>query len=252
MIFVLKSAVIIFVCLLAGPLLMVGCGKVKIGQDWETADRSATGIAPPVSTSEAVVQAYAARAFNWRGMFGVHLWISTKETNADHYRVHQVIGWRLYRNRSVVVSQPDAPDRSWYGNEPEIIADIRGPRAQALIGQIARAAESYPYPNTYHVWPGPNSNTFIAHIAREVPELELHLPTTAIGKDYLTNHNVFARAPSGTGFQLSFFGLAGVTLALREGIEFNALGFSFGIDVLRPAIKLPGVGRIGMASRVAM
>ena len=31
-----------------------------------------------------------------------------------------------------------------------------------------------------------------------------------------------------------------------EGIEVSILGLTTGIDFLRPAIKLPGFGRIGM------
>jgi hypothetical protein len=42
-----------------------------------------------------------------------------------------------------------------------------------------------PYPNTYRPWPGPNSNTFLAHIARQVPELVIQLPSNAVGKDHL-------------------------------------------------------------------
>ena len=34
--------------------------------------------------------------------------------------------------------------------------------------------------------------------------------------------------------------------AREEGLEVNVLGLSFGIDPLTPAIKLPGIGRIGM------
>ena len=243
----LKSIGILMAVLLAGPLLMVSCGKIKLGEDWQTADRSGTGIAPrPATTDEAVVQVYSARAFNWRGMFGVHTWLATKAEGADHYVVHQVVGWRRYRGLPVVVSGRDHPDRSWFGNDPEIIADIRGPHAQRLIAPIARAVASYPFPDDYTVWPGPNSNTFTAHVAREVPGLGIDLPATAIGKDYLTNRNVFARAPSGTGFQFSAFGLIGVMVGKREGLELNLLGLSFGIDPLRPAIKLPGIGRIGM------
>ena len=52
---------------------MVAGGKINLGQDWRTADRSPTGIAPdPDTTREAVVQVYAARALNWRGIFAVH------------------------------------------------------------------------------------------------------------------------------------------------------------------------------------
>ena len=54
---------------------------------------------------------YAARAFSWRGLFGVHTWIATKRQGADHYSVYQVVGWNLYRGRSAVsVSRTDALD----------------------------------------------------------------------------------------------------------------------------------------------
>ena len=33
---------------------------------------------------------------------------------------------------------------------------------------------------------------------------------------------------------------------IKEGIEVNLLGLVFGVDVLRPALKLPFFGRIGM------
>jgi len=96
------------------------------------------------------------------------------------------------------------------------------------------------------VWPGPNSNTFTAYVARAVPELELDLPPTAIGKDYL-GRRLLAAAPSGSGFQVSLFGLLGVLVSGVEGLEINVLGLTFGIDALSPALKLPLVGRLGAA-----
>ena len=48
-----------------------------------------------------------------------------------------------------------------------------------------RPSQRYPYADSYRVWPGPNSNTFTAFVLREVPELRVDLPPTAIGKDYL-------------------------------------------------------------------
>src|SRR5690606_13703991 len=107
------------------------------------------------------------------------------------------------------------------------------------------AAEAYPYRHEYRLWPGPNSNTFVAHLARAVPELRVDLPPTAIGKDYLPGGGVFARAPSGSGVQVSLGGLLGVTMALEEGVELNLLGLSVGLDLLPPALKLPGLGRLG-------
>ena len=105
----------------------------------------------------------------------------------------------------------------------------------------------YPYADTYRTWPGPNSNTFVAHVAREVPELRLDLPANAVGKDYLPLTSAIASAPSGTGVQLSVLGLAGVLVAAEEGIELNLLGLSLGIDIARPALRLPGLGRVGLA-----
>jgi hypothetical protein len=205
-------------------------------------------LAPdPQDAPEAVVQVYAARAFNWRGALAVHTWIATKPDNADYYTVHQVMGWRRYSNLPVVISTPDVPDRLWYGAQPELLVDIRGPSAAQAIPRIEAAVASYPYDREYGLWPGPNSNTFTAHVGRQVPELAMDLPSTAIGKDFLTNGSIVENAPSGTGGQLSFYGLLGVTVAREEGLELNILALNFGIDVLHPAIKLPGFGRIGMS-----
>ncbi|MFQ5544876.1 MAG: DUF3750 domain-containing protein, partial [Acidiferrobacterales bacterium] len=144
-------------------------------------------------------------------------------------------------------SAPDTPDRSWFGNAPVVIAELRGDAATRAIPLIEQAVLNYPYEWEYVLWPGPNSNTFTAHVGREVPELALDLPTTAIGKDFLTNGSLAESAPSGTGIQLSWYGVLGVLAARQEGLELNLLGLSFGIDVSRPAIKLPGVGRLGLS-----
>ena len=50
-----------------------------------------------------------------------------------------------------------------------------------------------------------------------------------------------------TGIRLSLDGYLGFTAGWVEGLEVNFLGVVFGIDLRRPAIKLPGLGRIGLA-----
>lgn len=231
------------------PLYTVLSGQAPLGRDYRTADRSSAGIAPPAETThEAVVLVYAARALNWRGVFGVHTWIATKPENANEYTVHQVIGWRLFRNLPAVDSRPGIPDRRWFGNEPELIAELRGAAAARAIPEIVDAVASYPYVNEYKVWPGPNSNTFTAYIGKKVPALRMDLPVTAIGKDYPINGSVVDRTPSGTGYQLSMLGVLGITMARDEGIELNLLGLSLGIDFSRPALKLPFIGRLGVGN----
>src|SRR5438093_3639504 len=236
--------------LVAIPLFMVVSGQAQLGRDYRRADRSSAGIAPSAeTTAEAVVQVYYARALNWRGIFGVHTWIATKPENAAEYTIHQVIGWRLYRGLPAVASTPGIPDGRWFGNEPTLITELRGESASLAIPKIIAAVASYPYPNAYKVWPGPNSNTFMAYIGRQVPELHMDLPATAIGKDYPINGSLWARTPSGTGYQLSMLGLLGVSVAREEGFEINLLGLNFGIDFFNPALKLPFIGRLGVAER---
>lgn len=235
---------LVFVAL---PLYTVLSGQAPFGRDYRTADRSSAGIAPrPEATPEAVVQIYYARALNWRGIFGVHTWIATKPENAAEYFIHQVIGWRLYRGLPAVVSAAGIPDGRWFGNEPTLVTELRGDGAAQAIPKILEAVASYPYANEYKVWPGPNSNTFIAYIGRQVPELRMDLPATAIGKDYPTNGSLLDRTPSGTGYQVSMLGVLGVAMGREEGFELNLLGLNFGVDLLRPALRLPFIGRLGV------
>jgi hypothetical protein len=93
----------------------------------------------------------------------------------------------------------------------------------------------------------PNSNTFTAYIARQVPELGLELPSNAVGKDFLPGGALFTTAPSGSGFQFSLYGVVGVLLAVDEGFELNVLGLNIGIDAAVPALKLPAIGRLGFS-----
>ena len=218
-----------------------------MGKAWWKASRESSGQAPdPVVTREAIVQVYSARAFSWRGAFGVHTWISVKRTNARKFVVYQVVGWRLRAGSTSVVIEPDIPDRLWYDALPELLVDLRGPGVDNIITKIDIAARAYPYGGTYTVWPGPNSNTFTAWIGRRVPELKLDLPPTAIGKDWLGDDGLFAKSPSGTGYQISFFGLVGILVSIEEGFEVNVAGLNFGLDPLDLALRLPGFGRVGL------
>ena len=212
------------------------------GQWWKES-RESTGLAPdPAVTPEAVLQIYGARAYGWRGYFGIHTWIAVKPAQAKSYTIYEVIGWLQRRKMSVLSIHENIPDRRWYGNIPELLLDKRGDGVDVLIKKIDEAARSYPYAKNYIIWPGPNSNTFTAWVSRTIPELQLDLPPTAIGKDYL-GYRFVSQAPSGSGFQVSIFGLIGILVSTVEGIELNLLGLSFGVDLNPPAIKLPLIGR---------
>jgi hypothetical protein len=232
---------IIFILTILGPLLALVRNQVDFGADYRTASRESVNLAPkPEEINEAVIQVYAARAFSWRGVIASHCWISVKQENAADYTVYQVVGWRQFYNLPVLEIKKDLPDRSWFDQTPKIIFDIRGQKAQDLIAKIDEAAQSYSYKDNYTIWPGPNSNTFIAYIARQVPDFGLALPANAIGKDYISNKQFFAVAPSNSGYQFSLFGLLGITIAKKEGIEVNFLGLVYGIKFVPFQIILPG------------
>jgi len=215
------------------------------GGDYRLASREPVGLAPdPRRHRDAVVQVYAARAVRWRGYFGVHTWIAAKPRDAESYTVYEVNGWRLRRTGTAISISDRPPDSRWFGNAPALVAEIRGDAAEAAIPRIEQAVERYPYAEHYRVWPGPNSNTFVAFVLREVPALTADLPPTAIGKDYLGG-DFFARSPSGTGFQISAVGVLGLLVGIEEGLELNLLGLTFGVDPKDLALKLPLAGRIG-------
>jgi len=231
-------------------LAIIGATTIRQSMaDWRAASRESAGIAPdPARHSEAIVQVYSARAYSWRGVFGVHTWVAVKPFAAPKFTVYEVIGWRV-RQRQPALSISNRPaDGRWFGNMPMVIADLRGDGVDDVIKRIDAAAQSYPYMDKYRLWPGPNSNTFTAHIARVIPELRLDLPPTAIGKDYLPGNSLLARSPSGTGYQVSLFSLLGILAGIEEGVELNLLGLTFGIDLANLALKLPLAGRLAFGS----
>jgi len=162
-------------------LCLTGCAA----NDYRTASRASAGMAPnPATNREAVLQIYGAPAWGWRGWFAIHTWIAAKPANAESYTVYEVIGWRQRRGLPVVRIERDLPDRYWYGERPRLLKDVRGESAGKLIEAVDHAAKSYPWADTYKAFPGPNSNTFTAWIGRQVPELGLDLPFSAIGSGY--------------------------------------------------------------------
>jgi hypothetical protein len=235
----------VVVVLVGGPLATLAFGPATLRGDWSRATHRSAGLAPdPAAHREAVVQVYAARTFGWRGAFAVHTWLAAKPAGADRYTRYEVIGWLARGGGSGLSMQSGrAPDAEWYGAAPLLLRDLRGAQAESVIARLADVASAYPF-DSYRAWPGPNSNTFVAYLARAIPQLGVTLPPHAVGKDYLLPGHVLAATPSGTGWQASLGGVLGVAGGLDEGIEVNLLGLVVGIDLFPPALKLPGVGRI--------
>jgi Protein of unknown function (DUF3750) len=240
----LKLSLLLFILLYALPLgISAGIYFADgTGGGWRTADRSSAGLLPAATPgSGAVVRIFSAKTVRWRGIFATHSWIVFKPSGAAFYTRYDYTAW----GEPIRMNGFEADGR-WFGHDPEVVFAADGDAAEAMIPQIRSAITGYAWHDQgdYHAWPGPNSNTFVAAIIDMVPDMRAVLPPTAIGKDYPYDGRWLRR--TGTGFRLTLGGYAGATIGWIEGVEIDVLGAVAGLDWRRPAIKLPGLGRLGM------
>lgn len=219
------------------------------GLGWQTADRSSIGHLPPAGGLQAVVRIFSAPTVRWKGIFATHCWIVFKQAGASRYTRYDYTAWG-----TPIRLNGFEPDGRWFGSTPEIVFAANGAAADILIPRMQAAIRTYAFAKSgdYRAWPGPNSNTFVTAIMDAVPEIHTTLPPTAIGKDYPYDGRWLRRTPSGLGFRITFRGYVGLTLGWVEGIELNLLGAAAGFDIRRPAVKLPGLGRLGLRTRVPL
>ena len=228
------------------PVIISAAAYAVRGRDieWRSADRSSAGLLPSAAKHPAAaVRIFSARTVSWRGIVATHSWIVIKSAGAPAYRRFDYTAWGtpIWIDRFVA-------DGLWFGSRPEIIFAADGDEAARIIPRIEKVIAGYRYARTgdYRAWPGPNSNTFIAAIMAGVPEMRTTLPPTAIGKDFPYDGRRFGFTPSRTGVRLNLGGYFGMTIGWVEGFEINALGAVAGLDIRRPGIKLPALGRLGI------
>jgi hypothetical protein len=238
----LSAFALLYVLPLSISALLYAVGGTGAG--WRTADRSSIGALPAAAEHQAaVVRIFSAQTVRWRGILASHSWIVVKPEGAPSYTRYDYTGWSEWPIRV----NGFEPDGRWFGHTPDIVFAADGDSAAALVPEIQTAIERYAWrnPGDYRVWPGPNSNTFVAAVMDAVPAIRASLPPTAIGKDFPYDGRWLRRTPS--GIRQRFGGYGGLTLGWVEGFEVNILGAVAGIDIRRPAVKLPGLGRFGVA-----
>lgn len=209
---------------------------------WRTADWGPSGVLPPAAAHpDAAIRVMTARTGGAKGAVSVHSWVVYKPEGAPRWTRAEVVGWG-----APVRIDGYAPDARWYSNEPWVVGAVEGPRAAALLPRLEAAIRDYPWSGRgdYVIWPGPNSNSFVAHLLRAVPEIGVVLPPQAAGRDW-TGPGPRATRDAGGDLHLSWSGLVGLSIGPRAGLELHALGQAFGLDLSRLALKLPGIGRVG-------
>jgi hypothetical protein len=237
---------ILFLALFAAPIALSATlyAFSARADNWQIADRSSAGLLPPPAAKpEAAVRIFAARTVRWRGIFAVHSWIVFKDKGATTYTRYDYTAWG-----EPIRVNGFAADGRWFGEVPETVFAADGADAERLIPKIQAAIAGYEYRNygDYRAWPGPNSNTFVAAIIDAVPEIRTTLPPTAVGKDFPYDRSWLSKTAS--GFRATLGGYLTLTVGWIEGIELSLFGGVVGVDLRRPAIKLPGIGRIGMSA----
>jgi hypothetical protein len=244
----LKKPLIVLLLLIFVPIAASAARYFWLGGgrgNWQTADRSSAGLLPAATSSpDAMIRVFAARTVRWRGIFAVHSWIVVKEKGATSYTRYDYTAWG-----EPIRTNGFAPDGRWFGAVPETVVAVDGERAEPLIPKIRYVIENFRFRSygDYSAWPGPNSNTFVQAALDSVPALRAVLPPTAIGKDFPYNGRWIKVTSSGTGVYASVAGYLGMTVGWVEGFEINFFGAVLGFDVRRPALKLPGIRRFGVA-----
>jgi hypothetical protein len=242
---IVKLVLVLFVLLFLVPLGISGLlyEATGSGAGWQIADRTSAGLLPSAAQNQAAaVRIFAAQTVRWRGIFATHCWIVFKPAGAAAYTRYDYTAWG-----EPLRMNGFEPDGRWFGHVPQVVFAADGPAAARLASKMQAAIVNFAFRGRgdYRAWPGPNSNTFVAAIMDAVPEIRASLPPTAIGKDYPYDGRWLRLTSSGTGVRLTLGGYAGLTIGWVEGIEVNILGAIVGLDLRRPAVKLPGLGRLG-------
>ncbi len=209
---------------------------------WRAADWSASGVLPAAQADrDAAVYLMAARTGGMKGAFAVHSWIVFKAAGASGYERYDKVGWGQPVRRN---SYP--ADGRWYSNAPEIVHAVHGDEAARLIPKFEKAIASYPYAarGNYRLWPGPNSNSFVAHLLREVPEFGAVMPPNATGRDFAPGFAALDWSADGRDLHFTLGGVFGISAGAASGFEMHFAGLVAGVDFARPALKIPAFGTV--------
>ncbi|MEL6504115.1 MAG: DUF3750 domain-containing protein [Pseudomonadota bacterium] len=210
-------------------------------RSWSEADWSSTNTFPKrPAQAEAGIWVMSARTGRMKGAFATHSWLVIKKPGSTRYDRYDVVGWgRALRHNGY------APDARWYSNPPRIDHHVSGEQAAALIPTMEKAISSYRWGDygDYTIWPGPNSNTFVASILHQVPQLAVAPPATAVGRDFPWDGRWAGIREDGTIF-ISMLGYIGANIGGRAGVELHFLGLVTGITAAWDGVKLPGFGTL--------
>jgi hypothetical protein len=114
------------------------------------------------------------------GAIAVHYWFVVSDEAGCHR-------WEVWQTKNAggfcighVHRDLKHPQDGVGGGPSRVAAEWQGREALA-INSVLQKAEAYPYCQRYRMWPGPNSNTFVAWVLREAG-IQHRLGLRAIGR----------------------------------------------------------------------
>ena len=238
---VLRTLLVIAVVFILPGLLQLGVWAASDRPgSWRQADWSSAGILPAPKLNQASAYILVARTGGMKGALASHSWIVLKKPGVSRYDRYDVVGW----GKPVRKNAYD-PDGRWYSNAPVIHYELQGDKAARLLGKLETAITRYRWSDygDYTIWPGPNSNTFVASIVQAVPGFDTVMPSTAVGRDFPEDGRWIKWTSTGA-LRATLAGYAGFVVGGEEGIELNFLGLVAGFNWSRGEIKIPAVGSV--------
>ena len=127
--------------------------------------------------------------------FAIHSWIVTVKNNEIHrweiihrkYNNKEHFGYvykNFYTNPTQGIKKYSLSSEYWNATLLGSISGDEKSLAKQVVDFIEEMTLFYPYQENYSLYPGPNSNTYVAWIIKKFPELKIKLPWNAFGKNY--------------------------------------------------------------------
>ncbi|MGJ8658009.1 MAG: DUF3750 domain-containing protein [Akkermansiaceae bacterium] len=170
--------------------------------------------------------------------FATHTFLDYRESvDSPWYRVEVFNPKSGVVNKKISNTAVHAKKR--WDERVRILSQSDGKSNPHFARDIRAFAASYD-DSVYRSYPGPNSNTFMEKMIREVDGVSAILDHNAIGKEL----GFYAgKTAGGTGVKLQT-SVLGIALGLKEGVEVSALGLSAGVSVYPLSVRIPFLPKI--------
>ncbi len=175
----------------------------------------------------------------WITLFAHHTWIDVKRGDEAQWWRAEVRGLDVGVVYEPITAAQARKDLWLDRRAVRLLATLEGEPARRIAERLEPLCNELDarYAADYQKWPGPNSNTFVADLARELPDLAFVFDGNAVGKDWPGWFDAGVTS-SKSGLHLDT-PVAGAALGVREGVELHLLGLTLGVRLFPPSLALP-------------